>query len=54
MFRDELDALNAIHQHLQRLNALLEKALPVLKEQGEEDASDATKGRGGRNRGKGS
>lgn len=73
MFRDELDALNAIHQEQQRTNELLERLVsvqpqplpepqpaPEVKEpdgeptQGKEGASNASKGRSGGNRGKGS
>lgn len=66
MYRDELDALNAIHREQLRTNELLEKLISVQLKlapevtepddepaQGKEAPDDAPKRRGGGNRGKG-
>jgi hypothetical protein len=55
MYRDELDALNALHQEQLKTNALLEMLVSALtQEEQKEAAEDAPKRRGGRNNGKGS
>lgn len=49
MYRDELDALNGIHEQQKRIIELLEQ---LVQKGGEPE--DAPKGRSGRNTGKGS
>ncbi|MCY9530574.1 YebO family protein [Paenibacillus alvei] len=49
VYRDELVALNAIYKEQKRTNELLEQLLQHQKE----GDSDASKGRSGRNTGKG-
>ncbi|MCM3294121.1 hypothetical protein M3661_28910 [Paenibacillus sp. MER 180] len=50
MYRDELDALNAIYKEQKRTNELLEQLLQLQKGG---ESEDAPKGRSGRNTGKG-